>query len=206
MGNNDINNKGICDKLLNSNLVGVIVGALLGILVIQIADYFRNNHARDDLKEIISWDVESTKSRLDLFLRAHSCEEIIKKSHAPEWTPEINDYDTSIFDAYIHKIPLLPKDSARRILLFYSNLKAINEAKYILQNNKGSDMSPEDREVWAKVICEGSDKTAKVGEKIIMDCTGKPELKLDATFIELTPDGSCQLKMVEMSAASSTVD
>jgi len=210
MGNNDISKNGARSNLWNSNLfcviIGVLLGTLLGVFGTWGTDYIRDCKAKSNLKQIISCDIEATKSRFDLFFKVHSCNKFIKKSHDPEWAPNISDYDTSVFDAYIHKIPLLPKDSAKRILLFYSNLKVINEAKYILQNNKSSDMSPESREVWAKVIYEGSDNTNKIGEKILRDFKGEPTKQLSTTFIELKPDGSYQLKAVETSAASSTID
>ena len=158
------------NKLWNSNLfIGLtcaVVGAMAAALFIHYNDYRRDNQAREDLKKIISYDINNTTSTLDEFLKVTTRAEMIEKSNNPEWAPYISNYDTSVFDAYIHKISLLPENSARRILLFYKNLRTINGDKYLLQN-KGSNMPSKERKAWTNHIYDAIDKTAKVGKEII---------------------------------------
>ena len=55
-------------------------------------------------------------------------------------------------------------------------------------------MSPESREVWARVIYDGSVKTNKLGEDILKDFNGQPITKPDKSYWN------------EMSVASSSAD
>ncbi|MBN1804610.1 MAG: hypothetical protein JW837_05125 [Sedimentisphaerales bacterium] len=150
-------------------LLGAIMTALTAGIVTWFLDWRKDKKTTEDLMKIISSDVKITVSDLNNFLGNYDREKMIENSKEdPEWTLYMTDYDTSVLDAYIHKIPLLPKNQAEKILLFYKHLRIINEAKDILQKEK---LSSKNRGEWTNTIYVRSAKAAEHGKAIIKFCS-----------------------------------
>ena len=150
-------------------LIGVILGSVLGFLFAQFTDWIKDYQTKEGLKEIICLDVQKTTSALEAFLEVTDLEDLIKKSNNnPEWSPNITDYDTSVWDTCIPKISLLSKHPVKVSLLFYEFLRNANGAKYLIQN-RGSKMSSEERAAWIKILYNSIDNAAKLGKELITD-------------------------------------
>jgi hypothetical protein len=153
-----------------SSAVSIVATSAVGYCFICLNDWRIENKTREELKEIFSYDVQVTVSDLNYFLKANPLAEMRKKIRAPNSTLNMTEYNTSVFDAYIQKISLLPKNNAKRILQFYKNLKIINEAKYILQNKNSNN--PNDDEKWVIILHDAAEKSVKLGNDIIKNCAG----------------------------------
>jgi hypothetical protein len=166
--------------------LGVVI-SLIGTCVYDLKNEVKT---KNNLKKIISYDIQNTKSVLNDYLEVTKLEDLIQNSKDTKWSHQFTDYDTSVFDAYIDKISLLPEDPARTICIFYKILKNANNAKYIYQNQR-SNMSPEVREAWIKIIHNALKKAADLGNGFITD---KKELNMterDESFYKPFQTPSC---------------
>lgn len=143
-------------------LLGFILGTVSTVLVTYHFEWRKEVRTRKELTEMIYFDVLSTKRDLDNFLHDRPREKTIELGKSII----ANDYDTYVFEAYIHSIPLLPVETASRILAFYGDLKKANETKYILLN-KDLSLKLEERKPWINNFYVVLERAIKNGEYIL---------------------------------------
>ena len=165
---------------------------------------------------MICIDVQNNKRTVDNTLRDYPEKKTLARADKSDIKIHANDFDTYIFDAYIHEISLLPNKPASSILAFYEDLKKVNEAKYILQN-KDLSLTRSSRLTWVKLLYDALDRATQNG-KYILDELGNQDRRMssenttaqckkeDIATGTLTTDFPWKIEEVTMSTASWTIE
>jgi hypothetical protein len=155
------------------NLIFLIFGTAIGFGSNFIADRLKECKVKDELAKMIYIDVNSTKTILKNHLLVYPREKVLEQSTN---VININDFDTYVFEAYIHNISLLTNKETKDIILFYRDLKNANEAKRLLRD-KDSVLSLDNRKIWINSFYDAVEESVKKAENIMTDLTKQYNIK-----------------------------